>query len=92
VLFDGDADRFWFVEAVATDGEINEQRKAELLRWAEQHDIEPKQCGFLTGFVSRTHPAFRRRVSHLAWGTYCWFVDEPDRIVRLEDLPERSAG
>jgi hypothetical protein len=90
VLFDGEAGRFWFVEAVATDGEINEQRKAELLRWAGQHDIEPQQCGFLTGFLSRTHPAFRRRVSHLAWGTQCWFLDEPDEIVRLEHLPEQT--
>lgn len=92
VLFDGEAERFWFVEAVATDGEINEARKAELLRWAEQHGIKSNQCGFLTGFLSRTNPAFRRRVSRLAWGTQVWLLDEPNRILRLEDLPYRSAG
>jgi hypothetical protein len=89
--FDGGADRFWFVEAVATDGEIREARKQELLRWADDHGIKSNQCGFLTGFLSRTHEAFRRRVSRIAWGTHAWFLDEPDQIVRLEDLPARNA-
>jgi len=88
LLFDGEEGRFWFVEAVATDGEIHEGRKSELLRWADNHAINADRCGFVTGFLSRTHEAFRRRVSRLAWGTHAWFLDEPDRIVRLEDLPE----
>jgi hypothetical protein len=88
LLFDGEEGRFWFVEAVATDGEIHEARKTELLRWAGEHGIHPDQCGFVTGFLSRTHEAFRRRVARIAWGTHAWFLDEPDRIIRLEDLPE----
>lgn len=91
LLFDGEEGRFWFAEAVATDGEIHEARRSELLRWAGDHAIKRDQCGFVTGFLSRTHEAFRRRVSRLAWGTHAWFLDEPDRIVRLEDLPERQS-
>lgn len=87
VLFDAGEGRFWFVEAVATDGEINEARKRELLRWAEQHDIRSDQCGFITGFLSRTHEAFRRRASRLAWGTSAWFLDEPGHVLRLDELP-----
>lgn len=86
LLFDGGDGRFWFVEAVATDGEIHESRKHELLRWADKHGIEPQDCGFISGFLSRTHEAFRRRVSRLAWGTHAWFLDEPDRILRLDEL------
>jgi hypothetical protein len=91
LLFDGKEGRFWFVEAVATDGEVHEARKAELLRWAGEHAIKPEQCGFITGFLSRTHEAFRRRASRLAWGTAVWFLDEPDQLMRLEDLPHRYA-
>jgi hypothetical protein len=88
LLFDGEAGRFWFVEAVATDGEIHEVRKTELLRWASAHEIQPDQCGFVTGFLSRTHEAFRRRASRIAWGTSAWFLDEPDRVLSFETLPK----
>lgn len=91
LLFDGEEGRFWFVEAVATDGEIHDARRSELVRWADDHAIKVDQCGFVTGFLSRTHEAFRRRVSRLAWDTHAWFLDEPNRIVRLEDLPERQS-
>ena len=74
------------MEAVATDGEIHEARKRELLRWAQEHGIGADHCGFLTGFLSRTHDAFRRRAPRLAWGTYAWFADEPDQILRLDSL------
>lgn len=86
LLFDAAGGRFWFVEAVASDGEIHEARREELLRWAEAHGIEAATCGFLTAFLSRTHEAFRRRAVRIAWGTYVWFLDEPDGVVRLERL------
>lgn len=86
LLFDAARGHFWFVEAVATDGEIHDSRKDELLRWAAEHGIEPQQCGFITGFLSRTAEPFRRRVSRLAWGTCAWFLDEPERIIRFDDL------
>lgn len=90
LLFDAAEGRFWFVEAVATDGEIHESRKRELLRWADEHGIRTEQCGFLTAFLSRTHEAFRRRAPRLAWGSHAWFLDEPDGILRLDDLPART--
>ena len=86
LIFDASLGRFWFVEAVATDGEINEARKADLLAWAASQGIAASACGFLTGFLSRAHTAFRRRVASLAWGTLVWFLDEPDKIFRLEEL------
>lgn len=86
LLFDAGPGRFWFVEAVATDGEIHEERKRQLLAWAAEHGIEAQRCGFITAFLSRNHDAFRRRVARLAWGTHAWFLDEPDRLMRLEEL------
>lgn len=31
-------------------------------------------------------------VSSLAWGPHVWFLDEPEHVMRLEDLPERVDG
>jgi hypothetical protein len=86
VLFDADPGHFWFVEAVFTDGAIDEGRRNALEDWAGQEGIAADRCRYLTAFVSRTAPAFRRLAPVLAWNSAAWFVDEPDHIVWL-DLP-----
>lgn len=69
--------KFWFVEAVNTDGEINESRKSRLLEWAGRQGIAAENCNFLTAFSSRNDPAARRRLKDLAVGTFAYFADEP---------------
>lgn len=86
LLFDAGPGIFWFVEAVFTDGPIDETRKAAFLSWADEHGIAGARCSFLTAFAGRTAPPFRRLVSSLAWGSHVWFLDEPDKIVRLDVL------
>jgi len=68
---------FWFIEAVNTDGEINEARKRDFQEWAILQGIEPKRCRFLTAFSSRNDPAARKRLKDLAEGSYAYFADEP---------------
>lgn len=68
---------FWIVEAVATDGPVDEQRKAQLLSWAEQQGIPPADCQFLSAFVSRHDAPARRRLKDLARNTFAWYADEP---------------
>ncbi|MFI8632312.1 BsuBI/PstI family type II restriction endonuclease [Microbacterium sp. NPDC077663] len=68
---------FWFIEAVNTDGEINEARKRDFLEWARQQGIETDRCRFLTAFSSRNDPAARKRLKDLAEGSYAYFADEP---------------
>ncbi|MDM4764324.1 BsuBI/PstI family type II restriction endonuclease [Galbitalea sp. SE-J8] len=68
---------FWFVEAVNTDGEINEARKRSFLKWAREQGIETERCRFLTAFSSRNDPAARKRLKDLADGSYAYFADEP---------------
>ncbi|WP_370531961.1 BsuBI/PstI family type II restriction endonuclease [Clavibacter sp. VKM Ac-2872] len=79
LLVDTEAEplQFWVIEAVATDGPIDEPRKQLLLDWADQQGIPPNQCHFLTAFESRHHPAARRRLKDLANDTYAWFLDDP---------------
>ena len=71
--------KFWLVEAVSSDGPIDEDRKAALLRWAEDQRIPPGDCEFLTAFASRHHPSARKRLKDLAAGTFAWYADEPGR-------------
>lgn len=70
--------QFWIIEAVHSDGEINERRKAELVRWAEGQHIDPTHCHFMTAFSSRNSGPARRRLKDLATDTHAWFLDEPE--------------
>lgn len=69
---------FWIVEAVSTDGPINEKRKRELLEWADAQRINPASCRFLTAFASRNATPAKRRLKDLAAGTFAWYLDEPE--------------
>jgi hypothetical protein len=79
---------FWIIEAVASDGEINEGRKQDLLSWAQDQYIDPVHCEFLSAFPSRNSNPARKRFKDIAVGTYCWFLDEPERELSWRELPE----
>lgn len=68
----------WIIEAVATDGEINDDRKAILTEWASEVYIKAEQLQFLSAFASRNASPAKRRLKDIASGTYCWFLDDPD--------------
>lgn len=70
---------FWIVEAVATDGPIDEDRRRAFLRWAEDQRIPLDSCRFLSAFGSRNSASARRRLKDLAVNTYAWYADEPLR-------------
>jgi hypothetical protein len=77
---------FWIVEAVASDGPIDEDRKRALLRWAVSQRIPESDCRFLTAFGSRNSGPARRRLKDLAVGTYAWYADEPTRELAWYEL------
>lgn len=79
---------FWIIEAVATDGEVDEDRKADLLAWAADQYINPDDCQFLSAFASRNSAPARKRLKDLAVGTYAWFLDEPGRELAWNELPD----
>lgn len=68
---------FWIIEAAATGGVVNKQRRRLLLEWAANQNIKPERCSFLTAFRSRNDAAARRHLKDLASGTWAWFADEP---------------
>ncbi|GAB2975879.1 BsuBI/PstI family type II restriction endonuclease [Frigoribacterium salinisoli] len=66
------------LEAVATDGPIDEARRLLLLEGAAHQGRPIEHCHFLTAFECRHSPAARRRLEDLADDTYAWFLDDPD--------------
>lgn len=87
LLFDGGpGGRFWVIEAVHSDGPIDERRKAQLIEWAAAQRIPPDQLAFLTAFESRNADPARRRLKDLAAGTFAWFRDEPDYELQWDTI------
>lgn len=77
-----------FVEVVATAGPVNESRLAALMLIATEAGFGEEQVAFLTAYSDRDDPAFKGSVSELAWGSFAWFMSEPEHIVFLH----RGAG
>ncbi|RUV41189.1 restriction endonuclease [Mesorhizobium sp. M1A.T.Ca.IN.004.03.1.1] len=73
-----------FVEVVATDGPINERRKAALESVASGAGFPLEHVAFVTAYLDRGRPAFKKTVGTLAWGSFAWFAGEPEHLVRLE--------
>lgn len=77
--------RFIFVEVVATDGPVHAQRKVVLTAMAVGAGFEPHHLVFLSAYLDRNSTVFRKNVPDLAWGSYVWFVAEPEHIIELRD-------
>src|SRR2546425_929929 len=88
-----DSPKVIFVEVVATDGAVTEQRKQALLRIALDARFTQANVYFLTAFLDRSAPAFRRLVPEIAWGTFAWFSAEPEKLIAFrEGKPEELSS
>jgi len=83
---------FWVIEAVASDGPIDEDRKRSLLRWAMKQRIREESCFFLTAFGSRNAAPAKRRLKDLATGTFAWYADEPTHELAWYELSADQPG
>ena len=75
--------RLVFVEVVATDGPINDRRKQALEKIATDAGFAIDHIAFLTAFLDRSAAPFKKVVDSLAWGSYAWFVSEPNGLIEL---------
>lgn len=78
-----------FAEVVATDGPINARRKKALEDLANDAGFPLEHVAFLTAYLDRSRPSFKKTVDSLAWGSFAWFSAEPDYLMELSD-GERS--
>jgi len=81
-----------FTEVVATDGAITPSRMKALLDIAVQAGFNSKQVAFVTAFSDRRSSAYRKLAPELAWGSFAWFVSEPDKIVVLKQSGKKKTG
>ena len=80
-----------FIEVVATDGPVTPQRQEALLKIATDAGFPPKRVAFVTAYIDRSHGAFKKTISELAWRSFAWFAAEPEHLVVLHDGREETA-
>jgi hypothetical protein len=85
-----DDDRsLWFVDAVTTDGEIDETRRAELEIWAAARGYTV--AGYTTAYETWRRTAARQgRTKNLAAGTSVWIAEDGGKLFVVESLADRD--
>jgi len=76
---------FVFVEVVATDGPITERRQKALYNITDEGNHERSQVTFVTVYLDKDSPGFRKTFRNLAWNSFVWLVSEPDKLIILRD-------
>jgi hypothetical protein len=70
-----------FVEVVATDGPISGPRKEAFLAITRSAGFPDRNVAFVTTYLDRGKPAFKKTAPELAWNSFAWLASEPDHIV-----------
>jgi hypothetical protein len=81
-----------FVEVVATDGPVTEQRAQAFLEIAREGGFGPSHVACVTAFLDRSRTEVKKALPSLGWGSQVWFASEPDRLMRLDPAPARLRG
>jgi hypothetical protein len=92
ILVDLNPDRLLlvFCEVVATDGPMNEIRKADILQITDAAGFNPANVALMTAFLDRDSSHCRRLISSLAWGSLSWTASEPDKLTLHLDGSQSS--
>jgi len=72
-----------FIEVVATDGPVSERRKNAIYELTDEAGYSREHVAFVTAYLDRESLGFKKTMDKLAWGSFAWFVSEPDRIISL---------
>ncbi len=81
-----------FVEVVATDGPVTEQRARAFLDIAGEGGFAASRVACITAFLDRDRAEVKKALPSLAWGSHVWFASEPERLVRLLAEPGPLQG
>lgn len=79
-----------FVEVVATDGAITTRRQEAIYALTDTAGFRRSHIAFLTAYQDRESAGFKKTVPQLAWGSFAWFVSEPDSILIMHDGATRT--
>lgn len=72
-----------FVEVVATDGAITPRRQEALYAITDKGGFDRSQVAFVTAYGDRETAGYKKTMSGLAWGSFAWFMSEPDSLIVL---------
>jgi len=81
--------RLVFAEIVHSDGPIRQERMVEFLRLAAGGGFDEEACSFITVFSNRNSSPFKKAANHLAWGSFAWFMNEPDKLVVMSKANQK---
>jgi type II restriction enzyme len=84
ILFDGDKNWLYLIEAVTSHGPMNVKRISELKK-VFKRDVNPI---FVTAFDTKA--TYRKFANDIAWKTEVWIADEPGHLVHFDG--ERFLG
>lgn len=74
---------FVFCEIVATDGPVDEARKAAFIELTRACGIADGNVRFVTAYLDREAPELRKTFHRVATGSDLWFSSEPALVVKL---------
>ncbi|MFM2044693.1 MAG: hypothetical protein RLY86_3269 [Pseudomonadota bacterium] len=84
--------RLVFVEVVASDGPVTEERARAFHRLASEAGFKPDHVACVTAFLDRNRPEAKKTLPVLAWDSVAWFASEPDSLLQLHrEGPRLSA-
>lgn len=81
-----------FVEVVATDGAITPRRQEALYAITDGGGFNRSQVAFVTAYADRESAGFKKTITGLAWGSFAWFMSEPDNLVLLQNGVSRLSS
>ncbi|MGA6107584.1 BsuBI/PstI family type II restriction endonuclease [Pseudomonas solani] len=81
-----------FIEVVATDGAVTARRREALFELTDKGGFKRSQVAFVTAYSDRESVGFKKTVTGLAWGTFAWFMSEPDKVFVLRDGVSRLSS
>jgi BsuBI/PstI restriction endonuclease domain len=67
----------------------NERRKRAFEELAIEAGFSTEHVAFVTAYLDRSGSPFKKTVAALAWGSYAWFVSEPDGLIELSQSGEK---
>lgn len=76
--------RLVFIEVVASDGPVTDQRKDALLAVTDAAGFAREHIAFVTAYLDRSAAPFKKTVDTLAWGSFAWFASEPEHLLHLD--------
>ncbi|MGV9007955.1 MAG: BsuBI/PstI family type II restriction endonuclease [Brevundimonas sp.] len=80
-----------FIEVVASDGPISERRMEALHQLVAEAGFPPHHVAFVTAYLDRSVAPFRGTIGSLAWGSYAWFMSEPEGLLEL-NITRKTLG